>query len=195
MVKVKYSRPSLSSRIKGRMKFVFKTKLFKAAIALLVIGIVMIVASYVVQGTYYYRNDSSANLMLNSSSPQTLNVSQLSGAPLNITFIIPQDQFLHYRVFTVLHFMKNGVNVVYITNVTSGTAVNASVATVGTVYSPQLYYVELSTTSNSAYNVTVYANQAIPQHIPSNMYFGIPGGVVLVTGIVAMAISITRGFK
>ncbi len=194
-MKVKYRDRSRSSRILSRLKFIFKTRLFKLAISLFVIGIAMLVASYVVQGTYYYHNDSTQQIALSSNTPQVVNVSQLVGTPLNITFIMPQQQSLHYRVYTLLHFQKDGVIHTYITNITSGTAVNNSVANVETVYSPQYYYVELTTTSNVSYNVTVNAVQAVPQHIPSNLYLGFPGASIMVVGTIALAFSITRGFK
>lgn len=195
LVKIKYRDLSVSRKIKERLKFIFRTKLFKAAMALFLIGIVMVVASFVVGGTYYYNNNSSHQLVLDNSSPQVVNVSQLVGSPLNLTFILPQDQSLHYRVYTVLHFQKDGVIHTYITNITSGTAINNSVASVNPVYSPQTYLVELTTTSNASYNVTLNAIQAIPQHIPSNLYLGFPGASILVLGAIALSFSITRGFK
>lgn len=194
-MKVKYKGLSVSRRILVRLKFIFKTRLFKLAISLFVIGISMVVASFMVQGTYYYHNDSTQQVVLNSISPQVVNVSQLVGTPLNITFIMPQQQSLHYRIYTLLHFRKNGIITTYITNIASGTAFNNTVATVKTVYSPQFYHVELTTTSNASYNVTVKAAQAIPQHIPSNLYLGFPGASIMVVGIIALSFSITRGFK
>lgn len=195
MVKVKYRDLSVSRKIKDRIKFVFQTRLFKISFVIFLIGIVMIVASYQLQGTYYYHNNSSQNVALNSSNPQVINFSQLAGAPMNITFKLPNGESLHYTIYNEVHVTRNGQNIVLKTTLMSGTASNNTVTKIGTNYDPQYYYMSLTTNSNTSYNVIVNAVQSVPKHIPSNTYLGIPGGTIMVIGAISLAISITRIFK
>lgn len=195
MVRVKYRDLNGPDKLQGKLKLIFKTRLFKIAFALFLIGLVMVVASFQIHGTYYYQNNTSENLILNDSTAQIFNFSMLPGAPLNLTFTAPTGNSIHYSVYTIAYVIKNGVNVELKTLVLAGTATNNSIQQMASIYTQNYYVMELTTNTTNSFHATVSANQAIPKEIPSNFYFGVPGATILVIGAIGLAISITRGFK
>ncbi len=170
-----------------------KSRLFKVAIITFVAGILMIIVSFQIQGTYYYQNNTTSHALLGNDQNNSVEFSMLSGSPFNITFVgIPNGAVVHYTAYTVAQIEKNGLPVVIMNLAFSGNATNNTVIHIGSYSSSQNFQMDLSSNYISPFNMTVQADQNIPSSIPSNYYLGFPGAFVMVAGAIMLAVAITR---
>lgn len=193
MVKVRYTVESRRDRVIRRLNYALKGRLFKAAIIVFVVGLFMILASYQIQGTYYYHNDTSSQIALGNGQTGSMELPMLAGEPLNITFSnVPDGAAVNYAAYTIVTVQENGLPVVIKTLAFSGIATNNTVREVTSISTGQTFQMDLASNYTSQFNVSIAAVQIIPSKIPSNYYLGFPGAVLLVAGAIMLAVSITR---
>lgn len=195
MLKVKYVEDPNRVKLVDKLKFVFKTKLFKVAIALSIIGLTLVGVAFHLHGVAIYPNNTNGTVTVSSSSPGIFQFPMLPDYPLNLTFTAPSGHTLNYSIYIINIVSKGGVNVVEKNLVTTGTATNNSVKELSLVYTPQFYTMYLYGDSPAAINVTVNSVQNVVKQTPANLYLGFSGGMVAVAGFILLAVSITRGFR
>lgn len=193
MVKIRYAAESRRARYIRLLNGALRSKLFKVAIILFAVGISMVIASYEIQGTYYYQNNTTSHALLGNGQNNSVEFSMLSGSPFNISFTgLPNGVTVHYSTYTVIQVEENGLPVVIKTFAFSGNATNNTVVHIGAYPNSLNFQMDLSTNYTSHFIMTVMSAQNIPQKIPSNYYLGFPGAIVVVAGAIALAVSITR---
>ena len=196
MVKVRYTTESKADHYFKLLNGALKSRLFKVAIITFVAGILMIIVSFQIQGTYYYPNNTTSRALLGNGQNNSVEFSMLSGSPFNISFTgMPNGAVVHYTAYTVAQIEKNGLPVVIMNFAFSGNATNNTVIHIGSYSASQNFQMVLSTNYNSPFNMTVQADQNIPRSIPSNYYLGFPGAFVMVAGAIILAVAITRSDK
>lgn len=195
MVRTSYSGSPTSPKGRDRARSLFKRGLFRLGLILSVIGVVLIAFSYQLQGTYTQHNNLTDRYVVNLTSPQIFEFTMITGAPMNVTYFMPEGQSLHYSVNVVKEKVINGDHYTVYESVESGVIANNSITQIDEVTNPTLYAVVLSTPSNVSILVTVHTDQQIPRTFPVNMFLLVPGVIVLVSGVVSLTMSTTREFR
>lgn len=175
------------------LKKMAKKKATIAALILVVLGIVLLEASYNYVDVNLTHNTKDYNGSIGNGSKVTFNIFQPPDKSLVIYFTIQSQGKVFYNITSIATVPKGGLQKTYYSHIDGGNFTGNSTVVLKPTANQNGLNMFLNLTSNSPgvipihieteYNYTYVAHES--------KYLGIPGGISIISGVVLFAFSIT----